>query len=648
MADDDFTIWLGHVGKDRPLRYELAKAANRAGKAARSSARRARRFDGSRIGRGAGVGRLLGYSDRFSGYRARRVVVKARFVKLAGKGAKAAAAHLRYLQRDGTTREGERGSLYGPDSDRVDGKAFLEKGKGDRHQFRFIVAPEDGSEYRDLQSVTRRLMRQMEQDLGTGLDWVAVDHFNTGHPHSHVVLKGTDDQGKNLIIAREYISRGIAMRAAEIVNMDLGPRTTLEIMAMGQREMRAERFTGIDRRLLQSRDELGLVSAAHRDPAEQTLRAGRLATLSRMGLAEEVGQGRYRLDSELEPTLKAMGRRGDIIATMHRELKERQVNPQDYAIYEPSKGQTLVGEVIAQGLSDEHADRRYLILETSDGRSHYVELGGGAIEDAAQGNLIRISAMPVEVKEVDRTVAEIAAANGGSYSLDMHLRHDPSAGERFVEAHIRRLEAVRRGSGQVERLSDGTWLIRPDHLQRVLAWERARTTQRPVTVALLADRPLDQLAHHEGATWLDEQCVTREPEPLQGRLGAKVKQALDLRRQWLIEQGLAEQDGSTIRYRANLLQNLRQRELRRVAGQLSRELGLDYAEHQGGYLEGRLRKPVTIGGNTYALIERSHEFTLVPWRPVLEKQIGRHVEGLDRGGSITWTFGRGRSGPEIG
>src|SRR5690606_27307086 len=137
MADDDFTLWLGHVGKDRPLRYELRKAANLAGRAARSGTR-TRRFDGSRIGRGAGVGRVLDPSDRFAGQRARRAVVNAGFVKLAGKGARAAAAHLRYLERDGTTREGERGALYSAEQDVADGKAFLERGKGDRHQFRFI------------------------------------------------------------------------------------------------------------------------------------------------------------------------------------------------------------------------------------------------------------------------------------------------------------------------------------------------------------------------------------------------------------------------------------------------------------------------------------------------------------------------------
>lgn len=101
-----------------------------------------------------------------------------------------------------------------------------------------------------------------------------------------------------------------------------------------------------------------------------------------------------------------------------------------------------------------------------------------------------------------------------------------------------------------------------------------------------------------------------------------------------------------VRPQANPLRTLHLRELRPVAWQLARETGLDYAEHRGGRVEGTARKAVQAGGSKYALIETSREFTLRPWRPVLEKQIGRHVSGIDRGGSISWTIGRGRSRPE--
>ena len=113
---------------------------------------------------------------------------------------------IRYLHRDVTTRDGERGRLYAAETDAADGDVFTKRGREDRHQFRFIVAPEDGDRLSDLRAFTRDVMRQMEEDLGTRLDWVAVDHFNTGHPHSHVVVRGRDDLGKDLIIAQDYIT----------------------------------------------------------------------------------------------------------------------------------------------------------------------------------------------------------------------------------------------------------------------------------------------------------------------------------------------------------------------------------------------------------------------------------------------------------
>jgi type IV secretory pathway VirD2 relaxase len=646
MADDDFELWLGRLPKDRPFHHGVLKSANLAGGLKRLG-RQTRRFDGSRIGRGSGMGRVLGASERYSGERSRRAVVKARIVRLAGKGARAAVAHLRYLQRDGTTREGERGSLYSADLDAAEGKAFLDRGSDDRHQFRFIVAPEDGAEYPDLKPLIRRLMTQAEKDLGTKLDWVAVDHFNTGHPHSHILVRGRDDQGKDLIIAREYITKGLRQRAVDLVNLDLGPRTDREIMRSNIREISQERFTGIDRRLLRAVDEQGLASPRHRDGVEQSLRAGRLATLGRMGLAHEEQRGRWRLAENLEPTLREIGRRGDIIATLNREVRSRSLalSPFDYAIYDPADGQAepVLGQVLTRGLSDEKTDREYLIIDAIDGRTHYVEIGEGGGTDMSirHGAIIRVNATPVEAREVDRTVAEIAARNGGRYSEEIHFLHDPTASERFVRAHVRRLEALRRGKAGVEREADGSWKLASDHVERAREYERARAAREPVRVDILSTLRLDEMPNHNGITWLDEDVSLSHPGRAVGGFGAKLTEALRQRQQWLVEQGLADQP--------DVLEKLRTRELQRVARQLSRELGLGYAEAApGDPIEGIYRRPVQIGSARMALIENSREFTLVPWRPVLERRIGREVSGIMRGRDVSWTFGRERSGPEIG
>ena len=147
---------------------------------------------------------------------------------------KAVDAHLRYLERDGVNRDGQRGKAYSAVEDEADGKAFVERGREDRHQFRFIVAPEDSNEMADLRSFTRDLMRQVEKDLETRLDWIAIDHYNTGHPHTHIIVRGVLEEGGILNIAGDYIAHGIRHRASELVTLELGHQS--ETRTSGQVE----------------------------------------------------------------------------------------------------------------------------------------------------------------------------------------------------------------------------------------------------------------------------------------------------------------------------------------------------------------------------------------------------------------------------
>ena len=379
--DDHFTPRPGHIGagkgaRERNYLHRVLQGIARAGGVRKA---RSRPFYGSVVGRGSGVARVLRSRDQLSAFRSRRVIVQARIVNLAGRGFRGAQRHLRYIQRDGVTRDGHAGTLYDKAHDNADGRAFIDRAEDDRHQFRFIVSPEDGAEYEDLKSVTRRLMDRMEEDLRTKLDWVAADHYNTGHPHTHVIVRGKDDTGHDLIIAREYIAYGMRERAAEIVSLDLGPRSDFEVQGSLRNEMEQERFTSLDRDLLRGVEADGVVAATGSGAFRQSLRAGRLKKLERLGLAHEIEPGRWQLAATLRSTLQQLGERGDIIKTMHHELTrgnvERAVT--DYAIYDPADRNAgkLVGRVQARGLSDELHDRLYLIVDGIDGRAHYIDVG---------------------------------------------------------------------------------------------------------------------------------------------------------------------------------------------------------------------------------------------------------------------------------
>jgi type IV secretory pathway VirD2 relaxase len=117
-----------------------------------------------------------------------------------------------------------------------------------------------------------------------------VDHHNTGHPHTHIIVRGKDDLGKDLVIARDYMTAGVRERATEIVSFDLGPRTDKEIDTRLQAEVAQDRFTSLDKTLLNQCDENGLVRAVGSDPFRQSLMAGRLNKLEDMNLAEKWAQ----------------------------------------------------------------------------------------------------------------------------------------------------------------------------------------------------------------------------------------------------------------------------------------------------------------------------------------------------------------------
>jgi type IV secretory pathway VirD2 relaxase len=658
-TDDDFEPRLARMrsrGKGKQARKFLSRviaAANLARGGAPGRSRKAD-FTGSRIGRGAGVGRVLSARDRYAAFGQRRVIVKMRIVSLRGKGFDGAKAHMRYVERDGTTREGGRGQLYGADGDKVDRNAWLEQAKDDRHQFRIIVSPEDGLEYDDLKPLTRRLMTRVEDDLGTKLDWVAVDHYNTGHPHAHIVVRGKDERGKDLIIARDYVSHGLRERACELVDLDLGPRTDDAIERRLRAEVDQDRLTSIDRAFIREAESDVLVSSQARGAFDQAIRMARLKKLERLGLATQHGAAHWHLAPDLADTLRRMGERGDIIRTIQRAYAARGKASAlaDRVIYDPQApdARPLVGRVLERGLADEYADRHYLIVEATDGRSHYVEIGiGESVAPQPTGAIVRIAPNEGGVREVDRTIVEVAAANDGRYTIDAHLKHDPSASESFAGTHVRRLEAMRKHLGSIERESDGTWIITPDHLDKVGRYEALRLRDRPVIVETLSLLPLEKLVDADAATWLDRELVTSSPESLRNAgFGHEAREAQARRRQWLIAEQLAEeQDGRTF-YRPDMLAALQRRELLRVAGQLSDELGLPFAELKShAQIQGRLVRAVEMTSGRHALIERSRDFALVPWKPVLERHVGKQVSGIMRESGVSWTFGRQRSGPNI-
>ncbi|WP_420142161.1 relaxase/mobilization nuclease domain-containing protein, partial [Sphingomonas sp.] len=396
-SDDTIRIRPGRIRSTktqaaRPFISQALAAAQRAGG---MISRRGNLSSGSRSRFGRGQRASL-QANRLLTARTRGVVVKARVVRLGGRNAPL-ATHLTYLRRDGVTRDGEKARLFGPGGDDVDAKGFAERSADDRHHFRFIVSPDDAVEMSDLKAFTRDLAGQMEKDLGTRLDWVAVDHWNTEHPHIHLIVRGVRDDGENLVISRDYIKEGMRDRARDLVTQELGPRTDLEIRGTLERQIDAERWTSIDRQLARDAYRTGVIDLApspNRQPdAFHVLKIGRLRKLETLALAEEIGPGQWTVSEDAEATLRQLGERGDIIKRIHRGLTASGIDRSatSYVLAAETISDPIVGRLVSRGLDDELKGTAFAVVDGVDGRTHHIKLPDlDAAGDSGPGSIVEL------------------------------------------------------------------------------------------------------------------------------------------------------------------------------------------------------------------------------------------------------------------
>lgn len=579
--------------------------------------------------------------------RGRRVMVKARLVNLRKAATGSTSRHVRYIERDGITRDGQAGQAYNRTGDGADGNAFVERAEGDRHQFRFIVSAEDAEDLHDIKRFTRVLMTRMEADLGTRLDWIAVDHWDTDNPHSHIIVRGVDQRGADLVIDSDYIGNGLRLRAGELATEWLGPVTERELRERMTREVDQERWTGLDRQLAGIQASEGAIRLGDGGDDHARFRrkqlGARLQTLERLGLAGRADVGGWRLREGAERLLRDMGERGDIIRTMQRAFSGEARSFELFAAGE------ITGRIARKGLADELEDRGYLIVDGIDGKAHYVVLPPNAdLAAYPAGGVVSARSTEAQPRAADRTI-DALAGDSRLYQPDRHLmiarveatgRDDPDA---YVGAHIRRLESLRR-IGAAERLGDGSWRLPNDFLDRAAVHEAGRFGG--LQAELVSRLPVDRQARTIGATWLDRTLLDGTTPAATG-FGATVRAALDDRRAFLVAEGLAEREGASVRLTRNLLDTLRRREVEAAAGQIAAETGLTHRPvGDGDTVSGTYRRSVQLASGRFAMLDDSAGFSLVPWQPVMEQRLGQAISGIVRGNSVSWELGRSR-GPAI-
>jgi len=589
-----------------------------------------RSLKGGHRNRGAGPAHVKTGSS-FS----QRVVVKARIVPMHVAGKRAAALHIQYVERGGVEKDGSAGRLYG-DENRFDRDSFLMEKEGEAHQFRFIVSPENAHEL-DLTDYTRKLARQMEDDLGREIEWAAVNHYNTDNPHVHVIVRGVDGEGNELRISRDYISNGLRNRASELATKELGLRSEIEQQRQVSKEFSLSRFTSLDRDIAAIERD-GVVDLAGAASGQDSLfrqrrLSARLQVLESFGLAENRGAQEWAMKDNWKQELKAIGKRGEIYEEMHRAVGG---DPSRYRIYDRRQhGKRVEGRIAATGLADEWHDRYYIIVESQNGSSWYVDLDRSADPDLyRKGQIVSVNSEKESwLKKVDHSIAGFAESHDGMYDSRKHLKELPSPvvelssggkveGKAYVEAHERRLERLERFD-LASHMPDGSWRI-PSNLVEKL---QERDATNPVVRRKIEQQSSISLPEQEtlrGRAWIDRFTDKADhPEFATHGFGKELGESVRRRALFLQELGIDPLDPA----RGKKLDQLERHDL---AEAIRKRDGGTYRElRDGERLQGMLTdEGVLPGGKHYARIAdpRSKEFSLVPWRKDFEQLVSKQVE----------------------
>jgi type IV secretory pathway VirD2 relaxase len=595
----------------------------------------------SRYGRGQGV--------RAAGKHAQRVIVKARVVPLRNNmKPKAMREHLTYMARDAAALDGKTGQLFdgAGELDQAAVDAFAERSLSGRHQFRFIVSPERGGDL-DMPRFTRDLVRAMERDLGTRLDYAAAVHHDTDQPHVHLVVNGHNARGGDLVISRDYIAQGMRHRAMELATDVLGYRSALDILQSLARDVQADRFTALDRRLqaIAERHPEGVIDlrSIPADPhasLQRRLHLGRLAYLTDHDLAENVGQGVWRLQPDALDRLRGL--------TQHREIQhiaERHLEPGDRTgsievIDKATQTVAISGRVLGRGIANELSGTPYLIVAGIDGKNYYAALSTYSERDLAQvaraGDIVTVRRVDARATgRADRLIVDLANRNEGVYDPKQHLAQcrgqrlpfDTTA-ERYVDAHVRRLDALvsRR---LVTPEPDGRYRVPADLIAR-LEFTSAPARDAAVLKVEVHGRDLRAQTVARAMTWLDEQLISGVPQQLRQvavrtRFQDELVDAADQRARRLVQLGLAHIDGDRIQLDAQLKPKLARLERSDAATRLTRQFGRYVDLDETRRFSGHVAAIETLASGPHAVVVSGDRFTLVSAERELANLVGKDV-----------------------
>ena len=605
---------------------------------------------GTRLKMRDGVVRGNSFAGSFSGQRG---VVKINPVQNrtkgvgvgAGSGAKNLYQHVRYISRSGAGKEETQAVLFDRENDGVDGLAFYGLCKDDRHHFRMIISPENGHQIDDFHGYVRGVMGRMESDLGTTLNWIGAVHYDTDDVHAHVIIRGVNERGQDLVIGRDYIASGIRARAQELATELLGERSLEEIQKSQEKQIEALSVTSLDRFIEKNLNEERAVDVRKennfgKDRFYEGLVKGRLQFLSTTGLATEYPPGIYTLRENYMEVLRESSQRQNVLNNLYRQNPDMDLDNLSFYSMKAGEGEIIHGLVMNKGPVDEITDRKYLVVKDVCEALHYVPFGElKDYDDLRVGALVTVKPGMGSSGKADFNISQIAKANNGIYDPRHHMAYieaelshiEPENREGYLASHAKRLETLAK-NGVVKPLDDGRYEVPADVIGRgeeITREINAREGKRFYPkLEVLSAKPLEKLVSAEKKTWLDKELYKQSiGKPSMSEYGVEVEDNLQKRRDWLVSKDLGViQSNGDFALRDGALRQLRIMEMRRVGEKLAGQLEAHYTDKLV-----TPDKPYTYRGyaelesGTWAVVQEKDKLHMARVKSVPDTVVGQSV-----------------------
>lgn len=565
-----------------------------------------------------------------------RVVVKARYVKhkagsmKAGGGAASLRDHLKYISRDAAGKDGEKAVLFSERGEGLDRKMFLDLCKEDRHHWRFIVSPENGHQIEDFHGYVRSVIRLVEKDLGTTLKWTAAVHYDTDDVHAHVIVRGVNDRGEDLVIGQDYVKEGFRRRAQEVATELLGERSLEEIRKSQEKDVEALRVTSLDRFMAHQVGEDRMLDVRAKTNFGKSifyegLIKGRLRFLAASGLATEQPPGVYVLKEHYQDELAKIAQKNEAVKRLYGKIQDH-ARLNDLSVYslKDGDGPVVTGRIVNKGIMDELYDRKYVVVQDMDAKLHFVPVGEARSYDMTeQGSLVTVKPGGKSTGRADGNIAMIAEQNNGVYDAAVHRAHidkeqiyiPEEDRAQYVEYHLKRLETLEKNE-IVKILEEGRYQVPADVIaqgEKLMKKISEREKKRFYPhLNVLSVEPIERLVHVEKKTWLDRELYKQAKKGPSIPYDAGVEQALAERRDWLVKNDLAFiQSNGGFALRGKALLQLDQMEVYAAGRKLAEKFGLEFSDKRV-----KAGQPVQYGGfvtletGIWAVVSRGKELQL--------------------------------------